>query len=69
LGAERKSKLRHYRATTALDKNQSRPHVTDIALRFEVALLRERALERQSDLVILSIHSGKDCRAAILLVQ
>lgn len=41
----------------------------DLAIRLNVALLRERALQIEAQFAALSIISGKDCRAAMILVQ
>lgn len=41
----------------------------DLAIRMNVALLRERALQIEAQFTWLSIISGKDCRAAMILVQ
>jgi hypothetical protein len=54
---------------TRSEKNRHALRPTDFKLRLEAALLRERALEREADVSMLSIFSGKDCRAAVMLVQ
>jgi hypothetical protein len=41
----------------------------DLPIRLNVVLLRERALQAEAQFAALSIISGKDCRAAMVLVQ
>ena len=54
---------------TMLDKNRHRLRPDEFKLKVGIALQRERTLQRDADLSMLSIYSGKDCRAAIILVQ
>ena len=44
-------------------------NVADLRLRLKAALLKEGALEQDAYYETFSIFNGKDCRAAIVLLQ
>jgi hypothetical protein len=57
------------RSAPHAQKGLHKTNVGDMRLRLKAALLKEGALEQDSYVETLCILNGKDCRAAIVLVQ
>jgi hypothetical protein len=58
----------YIKKSSSPNENYLRNDESERVGRLQVALLMEQTLESQADFVALSILSGKDCRAAIVLV-
>jgi len=57
------------RSGITLQNSMSRKRNFDLAPQFNVALFKEQALQIEAQATALSIISGKDCRAALILVE